>query len=385
MWTDGLLIGVAIGQLVLGLDVFGRMARTAGGKPIQPALSPPRDQQRASVSVIVPVLDERARLAPCLEGLLAQGPELREVLVVDGGSRDGTPELVREYAARDPRLRLVDARPVPLHLNGKAWGLRAGLAAADPQAVWVLMLDADVRPTAPLVRALLARAEADRLDGLSVATRQDVADAWVGLLHPSLLASFVYRTGIPGSVQRRQVTAQANGQCFLVRRASLERIGGFRPVLDAISEDIALARMLIATGCRLAFYEAGDLVSVRMHEGWRDAWYNWSRSLPMRDRGAGAAPLWGWLEVALVQALPPVVLLLAALGLVPRWIAALNVGLVGARVGVLAGMRRAYRRPPWTYWLSPLCDLPVAVQLGIMMLRRRHTWRGRVLVRGGMR
>jgi dolichol-phosphate mannosyltransferase len=385
MWTEGPLAGIALVQGVLGLDVFGRMASTARGVRIQPATSPLPASQRASISVVVPVLNEHARLAPCLEGLLAQGPEVREILVVDGGSTDGTPELVRDYAARDSRLRLLDASPVPLWLNGKAWGLQAGLDAANPASTWLLTLDADVRPAPPLARALLARAEAGRLDGLSVATRQDLADAWVGLLHPALLTTFVYRTGIPGTPQRRRATAQANGQCFLVRREQLKRIGGFRPVLDAISEDITLARVLIASGCQVGFYEAGELVSVRMHDDWGDAWRNWARSLPMRDRYAGTAPLWGWLEVALVQALPPVMLLLAAIGLAPRWVADLNVGLLAARVGVLAGMRRAYRHPPWTYWLSPLCDLPVAIQLGILTLRRCYTWRGRALVRGGMR
>ena len=54
------------------------------------------------------------------------------------------------------------------------------------------------------------------------------------------------------------------------------------------------------------------------------------------------------------------------------------------RFGVLFGTMRAYRRRPWTYWFSQLCDLPVAVQLARSALRRRHIWRGRVLVRGGM-
>jgi hypothetical protein len=35
---------------------------------------------------------------------------------------------------------------------------------------------------------------------------------------------------------------------------------------------------------------------------------------------------------------------------------------------------------PWTYWLSPLADLPVALALFVSALRRRHTWRGRELL-----
>lgn len=57
---------------------------------------------------------------------------------------------------------------------------------------------------------------------------------------------------------------------------------------------------------------------------------------------------------------------------------------VATRMGVLFGTARAYRCRPWSYWLSPLCDLPVAFKLGSSALRRRHTWRGRSIVRGGV-
>jgi dolichol-phosphate mannosyltransferase len=57
-----------------------------------------------------------------------------------------------------------------------------------------------------------------------------------------------------------------------------------------------------------------------------------------------------------------------------------NAALLMVRLGVLVGTARAYPRRPWTYWLSPLVDLPVAVQLWRSALRRRHVWRGRQMV-----
>jgi dolichol-phosphate mannosyltransferase len=50
------------------------------------------------------------------------------------------------------------------------------------------------------------------------------------------------------------------------------------------------------------------------------------------------------------------------------------------RAGVLCGAARAYVHRPWTYWLSPLADIPVAGALFVSALRRNHTWRGRALV-----
>lgn len=54
--------------------------------------------------------------------------------------------------------------------------------------------------------------------------------------------------------------------------------------------------------------------------------------------------------------------------------------LAGARFGVMFGMRRAYSDAHWLYWLSPLFD-PIAVIVYVnSLLKRRHVWRGRLLV-----
>ncbi|MBX5458500.1 MAG: glycosyltransferase [Thermogemmatispora sp.] len=403
LWMARLALGaLSGGQLVLALRVICRWLRTAGGQRLEPASSSPhsRTDEQASVAVLLPVLNERQRLAPCLEGLLTQGPEVGLILVSDGGSDDGTRELVCAYAQRDRRLRLLDAAPIPDGWNGKVWGLEAGWRALPPTFPWVLTIDADVRPAPGLVAALLARARRDRLAALSLAVEQDLPPApLLGLLHPSLLTSLVYRYGMPGSVYEGPgagLHVQANGQCFLVEREALAGGGGFAPLRHSLCEDVTLARLLARAGRRLAFVEGGPLASVEMYRTAGEAWQNWTRSLPLHDH---LSPAWhtllGWLEVLLVQALPlPLLSLLAGALLArgKRWrraalplpVAALglNAGLLLLRLGALVGMRRAYRRTPWTYWLSPLCDLAVALQLGRQALRRRHRWRGRLVIRG---
>ena len=124
------------------------------------------------------------------------------------------------------------------------------------------------------------------------------------MLHPSLLTTLVYRFGIPGKVIRQVSEVQANGQCFLFSRGALEACGSFPGTRNSVCEDITIARTLVAAGYPIGFYEAGDLVSVKMYTDLRDTWRNWTRSLPMHDRFSGINTLSGWLEVALVQALP---------------------------------------------------------------------------------
>ncbi len=376
-----LLWSIAAIQLVLAARVFGRMARTMGGQRIEPSEVGELDVE--PVSVIVPVLDETLRLGPCLEGLAQQGGSVREIVVVDGGSIDGTQELVRASARRDARIRLVDAAPVPDGLNGKAYGLTIGAEAAAPESPWILTVDADVRLQLGAVEAVVQHAKRRNLKALSVATTQRINGRLLGLLHPAMLTTLVYRFGIPGHVYSTAAGVQANGQCFLIRRDLLERAGGFESVQASIAEDVTLARRIVELGEPIGFFEGGGLVEVEMHANGLDAWRNWPRSLPLRDRYATWQSDLGLTETLLVQAAPPY-LLAAALrhGGLRSPVTQLELGLVIARLGVLGGTARAYRSRPWTYWLSPLADLPVTLEIIRRSRQRTHTWRGRTLTAG---
>ena len=362
-------------QVLLGVRVIARMLRTSGGRPLATAES----TTERSV-VLLPVLNEQRRLGPCLDGLLAQGPEVEVILVIDGGSTDGTRALVEAAAARDERVRLITADPPPEGANGKAWQLQAGVAHVE-DAPWVLTVDADVRPQPGLVAAMLERAAADRADLLSLGARQRVADPIDAMLHPAMLTTLVYRFGIPGNVARSPEEAQANGQCFLIRRELLDRVGGFEAVLHEIAEDVALARMAARSGARVAFVEAGDLATTEMYASWRETWHGWLRSLPLLDGTSEREARTGLWEVTLVQAAPlPLLIFWRWRGF--RLGALVNLVLLITRIGTLAGTQRAYERPPAAYWLSPVTDLPVAVGLWLSAVKRQHSWRGRTVRRG---
>jgi len=63
------------------------------------------------VTVIVPLFNDREGIVRCCASLTEQRSEvstIREILVVDGGSTDGSREAVSAFAARDARVRLLD-------------------------------------------------------------------------------------------------------------------------------------------------------------------------------------------------------------------------------------------------------------------------------------
>lgn len=388
---SALLLGLTGVQATLGARVLGRFIATANGSKVRAAVDL-EDDAAPCVSIVVPVLNEEQRLGPCLEGLIAQGSCVGEILVVDGGSTDKTSDLVRGYTARNRRVRLIDAAPVPGNWNGKAWGLQVGLERGDPLLPWVLTIDADVRPAPGLAAALVAHAGVVDVSALSIATRQDVVGLGESVLHPSLLTTVVYRLGMPGHAVANPHMVQANGQCFLARRNLLHETCAITVARASRCEDITIARVLARAGYAVGFYEGDDLARVKMYEGWREMWRNWPRSLTLHDQFSGLTGIIGLCEATFVQALPPpqAVLLLAsgrsawAAGGMQRavWTASTTtaMALTAVRLGVLVGTRRAYENEgPW-YWLSPLCDLPAAATLWCSLLRRTHTWRGRRLV-----
>ncbi len=88
------------------------------------------------VSIVMPVRDGADTLRGAMESILAQTWRDLELIVVDDGSTDATPEILTEYTRRDPRIRLVSTPP-----QGIARALQAGCAAAAGD--WIARMDGD--------------------------------------------------------------------------------------------------------------------------------------------------------------------------------------------------------------------------------------------------
>ena len=96
-----------------------------------------------AISVIVPVYQAEKLLPQCVESVLAQTFSDWELLLVDDGSRDGSPALCDGYAAKDPRIRAFHK------LNGGVSSARnLGLEQAAGQSVAFLDADDALEPAA---------------------------------------------------------------------------------------------------------------------------------------------------------------------------------------------------------------------------------------------
>lgn len=333
------------------------------------------------VSILLPVLNEAPRIVSCLETLITQPEEAWEILVIDGGSTDGTQAIVEAITQRDARVRLIDASPIDPQWTGKAWGLYRGLHQSQPESTAILCVDADVRAEPRLVRSLIAHAKRTGVNSFSVATAQHLSGWADGLLHPALLTTLIYRFGSPGSATRQRHKVHANGQCFFSRRDVLIRTQAFNAAQRSLCEDITIVRRLAECGEAVGFYESDHLVGVQMYSHWRETWNNWPRSLPMRDQYFGWREIWALAMLLPLQALPLPILIVGTACGAPIWLLGVAALLFAIRLGVLFGTARAYPNRPWSYWFSPLCDLPVVLRVLQNACMRRHRWRGRTYVR----
>jgi len=171
------------------------------------------------ITVIVPALDEAARIGAALAA--ARAPGVREIIVVDGGSRDDTARLARQYAD------VVLTAP-----RGRAVQMNAGAAIARGDVL--LFLHADTHLPAGFETAVLtALADPGVIGG-----RFDV------LLVPStpLLALI----GALMNLRSRLSGIATGDQAIFVRRTVFDEMGGFEPI--PLMEDIAFTRALKRRG-----------------------------------------------------------------------------------------------------------------------------------------
>ncbi|WP_071515428.1 2'-O-glycosyltransferase CruG [Geitlerinema sp. PCC 9228] len=376
-----------VGQLSAAAVLLSRLLRgPRRHRPLLPQV--PTPELFGSASVVVPTLNEAARIDPCLWGLTRQSYELREVIVVDSYSEDGTPERVKAIAQSDPRFHLINDEPLPPDWVGRPWALHNGFWHISPASEWFVGMDADTQPQPGLLASLIQTARAQQYDLISLAPRfvlKTPGEIW---LQPALLVTLVYRFGPVGTGEQTPERVMANGQCFLCRREVLAKLGGYIRAKGSFCDDVTLARQAAMAGYKVGFLDGTQVLKVRMYEGARETWREWGRSLDLKD---ASSPLQTWSDVAFLLAVQGLPLLLAIAGWVlwqagyqtPTILAAtaLNGFLLAVRWGLQVGIASAYdlsaARSACLFWLSPLADPLAWVRIALSASRQPKQWRGR--------
>lgn len=181
------------------------------------------------VSVIVPSYREAPTLPGTLRALMAMDYPDFEVVVVDDGSRDDTPQVVRALGAHEPRLRLLHKT----RNEGKAMALNDAVLVCRGELIVVVDADARIHPRALRYMA----AHFVRLPRVGAVTGNPRVTNTATLCAKLQTLEF---TSVVSILRRAQVVwgrvLTVSGVISAFRRSALEDVGLFDPTM--VTEDI---------------------------------------------------------------------------------------------------------------------------------------------------
>lgn len=226
---------------------------------------PPRAGQKLPrISVLIPARNEEANIAAALDSVLANRGVEFEAVVLDDHSTDRTAEFVREFAARDSRVRLETAPPLPQGWCGKQHSCAA--LAGRASAPLLVFMDADVC-LAPDALARMANFIVERDVALaSGVPRQELGTAWEKILLP--LIHFVLLGFLPVAWMRRTLHpafAAGCGQLFIARAEDYHACGGHGAIRASLHDGLQLPRAFRQHGRKTDLFDATPLASCRMY------------------------------------------------------------------------------------------------------------------------
>jgi Glycosyl transferase family 2 len=178
--------------------------------------------------VVLPVWNGERFLVEAVESVLSQTLKPLELLLVDDGSTDATPEIASGYARRDSRVRVIQ-----LDRSGIAHALNAGIAAARGR--YVARMDADDISHPSRLQKQLAHLDANA-GCVAVGSAVHIMDETGG--HVGTGTYPEDHTEIAQSLIDGRTNPMAH-PTVMARRAALLTVGGYRPE-SVPSEDLDL-------------------------------------------------------------------------------------------------------------------------------------------------
>ncbi|ATB28273.1 glycosyltransferase [Melittangium boletus] len=257
-----LLILTAASALYL-MNLAVLLRRVMRALPRIERLDAPPPVRWPRVSLVMPARDEERTLESAMRSKLGNTyPELELVLVNDR-STDATGTLADRFAQSEPRLQVVHVEQLPEGWLGKVHAMQRGLERASGE--WLLFSDADVHLAPKTLERIIAFAEHEGLDHVTVFPQFTCSGFLLQMTLVSMFRMVCVRTRMWEVSDPRSSASLGIGAFNLVRRSALERTPGLEWLKMEIADDVMLGTMLKRSGAKQAVLNGRNAVSLEFY------------------------------------------------------------------------------------------------------------------------
>ncbi|MGL6094720.1 MAG: glycosyltransferase family 2 protein [Fimbriiglobus sp.] len=237
--------------------------------------------------MLIPARNEARGIARCVESVLVSTDVELEVVVLDDHSADRTAEIVREIAAKDSRVRLEVAPPLPAGWCGKqhACFVLAGHARHDVFS----FLDADVRLTPDALARMVGFLRSSGAGLVSGFPRQETGTFVERLVIP--LINWILVCYLPIGRMRKSPDPAFRagcGQWFTTTRDAYEKAGTHAAVRESLHDGVTLPRAYRRAGMLTDICDTTNLAVCRMYRSGSQVWFGLAKNA---REGLGEWPL----------------------------------------------------------------------------------------------
>lgn len=256
------------------------------------------------VSILVPARNEAHRvLEKSISSMLGQTYKNYELIVLNDRSTDDTQNILEKLKSQNSKLKIVEGKEPEKDWLGKPNALQEAFEKSNGE--WILTADADIIFAPETLATVVAYAEKNNFDALTLIPKQIFGSFWEKLFMPvfgwfCLLAMPLYRVN---DANRKE--SMGVGNFFMFRREVLNEIGGFESVKSEVAEDLKLAEIIKNKKFKLRI-DYAEFIETRMYSGFREIWEGFTKNLFSGMKFSILKTIFGGFSILIFGVLPPV-------------------------------------------------------------------------------
>jgi cellulose synthase/poly-beta-1,6-N-acetylglucosamine synthase-like glycosyltransferase len=193
-------------------------------------------KRQYTISVLVPAYNEEKKIKDTIESIFEIDYPIKEVIVLNDGSSDGTREIVERLMKKYPKLKLINKEN-----TGKGDSLNKGIEIAKGELV--VVVDADSSPAKDSFKKLVGFFDEKEVGAATCVFIPKKADKFIEKLQVIEYNVIAFTRKLLGYVDAIYVTP---GPLAMYRKSALKKVGGFDT--KNMTEDIEITWRLTYAG-----------------------------------------------------------------------------------------------------------------------------------------